>query len=260
MSEPIFEFRGVSKVYTVRAAILGGGQKFYALKNLDLKLERGEFYGIVGESGSGKTTIARLMAGLTQASAGAVLFEGKDLLDWEKGRPAFAHKVQLIFQNPYLSLNPRWTVREIVSEGIRSQPRGEREAAVKGALEKVQLKLEFLDRRAFQLSGGERQRVAIARALVTEPEFLILDEPTSQLDVSVQAQFIKLLISLRTAFKGGMVFITHDLALVRLLVSQVIVLSKGEIVESGTTGRVLSRPEHSYTRSLIRSVIPWPPS
>src|SRR3989338_10374072 len=135
MSEAIFEFRGVSKVYTVRSTILGGGQKFNALKNLDLKMDRGEFYGIVGESGSGKTTLARLMAGLTQASAGAVLFEGKDLLDWEKERSAFARKVQLIFQNPYLSLNPRWTVREIVSEGIRPLARGEREAAVKEALE-----------------------------------------------------------------------------------------------------------------------------
>ena len=151
-------------------------------------------------------------------------------------------------------------MREIVSEGIRPLARGEREAAVKEALEKVQLNLAFLTRLASQLSGGERQRGGIARALVTKPEFLILDEPTSQLDVSVQAQFIKLLVSLRTAFKGGMVFITHDLALARLLVSQVIVLSKGEIVESGSTGRVLSRPEHSYTRSLIRSVIPWPPA
>ncbi|MCM8775968.1 MAG: ABC transporter ATP-binding protein [Candidatus Omnitrophica bacterium] len=256
--ENIFELHAVSRRFSVRHGIFRRGPEFKALERISLTLRRGVFTGLVGESGSGKTTLARLLAGLLTPSEGEILFEGKSLTQYlPRHSRQYWKKVQMVFQNPYLTLDPKWRIREIIEEGIRELGRRERNRRVESALANVHLSRDYLGRFPHELSGGERQRVAIARAIVLSPEFLILDEPTSQLDVSIQAQMIKLLKELTPVFSGGILFITHDLALVSYLVDEIIVLGEGKIVEQGERSKVLKTPEAEYTRRLLSAVIPW---
>ncbi|MBI3307390.1 MAG: ABC transporter ATP-binding protein [Candidatus Omnitrophica bacterium] len=255
----IFQIQNVSRAFAIRQGILRKGPKFKAVDNLNLDLCRGGLYALVGESGSGKSTLAKMLAGLLKPTEGKILFKKQDLQKvLKKNREAYYQKVQIIFQNPYLALDPRWKIKTILEEGIQNLSAAERNQRVAEALEKVHLKKEYLMRKPQALSGGERQRVAIARALVMRPEFLILDEPTSQLDVSVQAQIIGLLKALRPSFKAGMLFISHDLALVSQLTEDWIVLYEGRVVEMGKKNQILSSPKAPYTQKLLQSVISTP--
>lgn len=250
-----FRLMEVTKTYRVRQ-----GQKFHALEGITLELRRGAACAIVGESGSGKTTLGRILAGLVSATEGRVLFEGRELRDWmRRDRRTFCKKVQMIFQNPYLSLDPRWTVNAILEEGIREVPRRRRKEKILRMMERVRLPENYLSKKPGALSGGERQRVAIARSLLVEPDYLILDEPTSQLDVATQAGIMQLLRDLRTGLRGGLFFITHDLALASDVAEELIVLRNGKILEKGPKKEVLLSAGHAYTRELLASIPRWPP-
>lgn len=256
MSTPdLYKLEKVSREFHRREGLFTEGQSFSAVHEVTLSLQRGFFYGLVGGSGSGKTTLAKMMAGLLPLTRGEMFYEGERFSDVLKSRTRpFFRRVQMIFQNPYHSLDSKWSIRRIVEEGLQTGTSREKLAAASEGLEKVGLKVSYLQRKPFELSGGERQRVAIARALAVKPEFLILDEPTSQLDMSVQASILNLLADLKGELSGGMLFITHDLALVSHLADQLIVLSSGSVVEAGACRDVLSRPSHEVTRALINAI------
>lgn len=253
--EVLFQLKRVSKIYAVQA-----GRNFRAVNEVDLTLKRGVAYGVVGESGSGKTTLGRLLVGMVRPTEGEIFFEGEKIRDRRrKGRASFFKKVQIIFQNPYLSLDPKWNIQKILEEGIRELCGRERKRRVGLILERVRLPASCLQKKPHTLSGGERQRVAIARALLVEPEFLILDEPTSQLDVSTQAEIMALLKELRPVLKGGLLFITHDIALASQLVEVFIVMRQGQIVEQGLKKEILMSSSVLYTQKLLASIPAWPP-
>ena len=254
-TEALFRLRQVSKVYVVPS-----GRKFCAVDAVDLELKRGVAYAVVGESGSGKTTLGRLLVGMAPLAEGEIFFEDRKLSDWmRKDRLGFCKKVQIIFQNPYLSLDPKWNVRAILEEGVRGMSGKERKQKIDRMLERVCLPKSCLLKKPSALSGGERQRVAIARALLVEPEFLILDEPTSQLDVSTQAEILSLLKELRPLLKGGLLFITHDIALASQLAEVFIVMRHGKIVEQGLKKEILMSSSVLYTQQLLASIPVWPP-
>jgi peptide/nickel transport system ATP-binding protein len=256
---PYFSFKNVSKFFSVRRGIFRQGRRFAALEDVSLDLNAGRIYGLVGESGSGKTTAARILTGLEAFSAGTITHRGSPLTEILRRKPGeYRQRVQMVFQNPYLSLDPRWTIRAILEEGIGHLKKCERQIRISSALEAVRLDESFLPAKPSRMSGGERQRVAIARALVMEPEYLILDEPTSQLDVSVQFQIVRLLQELRSRLRGGILFITHDIALVSHLADELVVLRAGKIVEQGAVSRILSDPQTEYTKRLLAAVPKWP--
>jgi len=216
--------------------------------------------GLVGESGSGKTSIARCLLGLTRPDSGTLRIEDVDISDFaaldRSRRDAVRRSVQVVFQDPYASLNPRIAIGDALREAVRAGGvRRDARAKVLDLLDLVGLPSSYLRRRPSALSGGERQRVAIARALAVRPKLLICDEPVAALDVSVQAQILELLREIRRTTGMSMLFITHDLAVVRQMAERVLVLYKGELVEQGQTDAVLDSPTHPYTKRLIDSVI-----
>lgn len=231
-----------------------------AVDDVSFVLPTGGSLAVVGESGSGKTTTARMLVGLERPDAGHIRVLGRDRSQVPRGRAARlarAREIQMVFQDPYLSLDPRVTVAGCIEESLRlhfDQSGPERVQRRNELLERVGLGTREAAARPRRLSGGQRQRVAIARALATEPKVLILDEATSALDVSIQAQILDLLTEIRRDLDIAYVFISHDLALVRHVADDVVVLFQGRVVESGPTGRVLSQPEHPYTRLLLHSV------
>ncbi|MDI6024700.1 ATP-binding cassette domain-containing protein [Corticibacterium sp. UT-5YL-CI-8] len=229
-----------------------------ALDAIDFEVAEGEILAVVGESGSGKSTLARTILRLLDASSGRILYRGKDLLGLSAGgMRATRRHIQMIFQDPYASLHPRRTVFELVSEPWRVHasvaPRREWPHRVAALLEQVGLPQSYASLYPARLSGGERQRVAIARALALRPDLLILDEPVSALDVSIQAQVIKLLMTLQQEIGFTSIFISHDLALVRLIADKVIVMNRGRIVEQGPTQAIFDYPRDDYTRLLLAS-------
>jgi peptide/nickel transport system ATP-binding protein len=214
-----------------------------------------ECVAVVGESGSGKTTFARCLTGLHGSWEGQLTFGETDLTPGVRHRSTETlRQMQYIFQNPYASLNPRRTIGSSIAQPLEHfgiGDRSAREARVADAIERVSLSLDLINRYPDELSGGERQRVAIARALVVSPKLLVCDEITSALDVSVQAAVVETLLTLQAQQSLSMVFITHNLALVRSIAQRVVVLSRGNIVESGPTESVLDDPQHEYTRRLL---------
>ena len=255
MSEALIEVAGLSKAFPIRGGLFGAVRgQVKAVNDVSFRLERGEVFGLAGESGSGKSTIARMILGLVKPSAGDILIEGRDFLgerDWRKR----SDSVQMVFQNPGSSLNPRRSIGQSIAVPLEARGVGrvavrERVAAL---LEQVQLPGNFAERYPYELSGGQKQRAAIARALAVEPKLLVLDEPTSALDVSVQAKIIELLDELRARLGLTYIFISHDLAVVRAMAVEVLVMSGGEIVERGPTADVFERPQAEYTRALLRA-------
>lgn len=237
-----------------------GADAFDAVRAASVTVCGGEAVGIVGESGSGKTTLARVLVGLQRPSAGEVRLEGERIFsaESEQNMPRSERwKTQMIFQDPYSSLNPRMRVRQAVAEAVQVWHNLPKAAAREEALRLLQ-NMGISDDQARQfpnsLSGGQRQRVSVARALAPGPKVLIADEPTSSIDQSAQAQLLNLLRRLQTERGLAIIFISHDLGLVRYLTSRVYVMQAGEIVETGETQAVMEQPQHPYTRLLIDSI------
>ena len=243
MSDVLLELDSVHVNFAARKNWLGRvTEQVHALNGLDLQIRRGETLGIVGESGCGKSTLAQLLMGMLKPSAGACQ------------RAHHAGGMQMVFQDPLSSLDPRLPVWRIITEPVwvqkRSSERVRRQLAEDLALQ-VGIRPEYLDRLPHAFSGGQRQRIAIARALILKPELIILDEPTSSLDRTVQAQILALLKGLQEKHRLAYIFISHDLQVVRALCHQVIVLRQGEVVEQGECQRVFTAPTQSYTRQLL---------
>jgi peptide/nickel transport system ATP-binding protein len=235
--------------------------KVHAVDDVSFQIMKGEVFGLAGESGSGKTTILRTVLMLTPPTSGSIVFEGQELSKLSRGKmKKFRTKLQVVFQDPYESVNPRMTVFDIVNEGlsVNNLTKTHQEAVEKvtKALRDVQLTPpeEYLYRYPHELSGGQRQRVAIARALVLDPDLILADEPVSMLDVSVRAEVMNVLLSVREKRGVSVMIVTHDLALSKDVVDRLAIMYLGEIVESGPAVEVVSKPYHPYTAALIAAV------
>jgi oligopeptide transport system ATP-binding protein len=241
-----------------------GRQPVTVLRDVDLQVDRGQITGLVGESGSGKTTLIRCIMGLETPDRGSIYYEGVDLVRAGRSqRQRTRREIQLVFQDPTASLNPRMTVDQLVGEGIRVHKlrpsAASRRDRVVELLGLVGLSERDLHRYPRSFSGGQRQRIAIARALAVEPKVLVCDEPVSSLDVSVQAQVLNLLQDMQEELGLTILFVAHDLAVVRQICSKLAVIEGGRVVEKGDAAVVLSEPQHAYTKSLLAAVpIPDP--
>jgi len=258
----IIEARALTKSFWLQSGVFGR-KEFKAVKGATFKLRQGHTLGVVGESGSGKTTMGLALLRLHEPSGGpvtgAVTFDGIDLLALSKAEMLPMRKrIQVVFQNPYASLNPRFTVGQTLIEPMTIHAIGkddaEREARAKALLVKVGLDEAAMDKYPHEFSGGQRQRVAIARCLTLDPEVLVLDEAVSALDVSVQAQVLNLLKDLQDELGLAYIFISHDLAVVRFMADEVLVMKDGEVVEQAGVGQILDAPQQEYTRRLLGAI------
>ena len=251
-ADPILQARGLSKQFRAGGAVFG--RQFHAVKDVSLSVAPGETLAVVGESGCGKSTLARMLVGLETPDAGDILFRGAPI----RRDKALRRQVQMVFQDPFLSLNPRRTVLDIVAEplDVHGIARGAaRKARVEELLTSVGLDPAAASRFPHEFSGGQRQRIGIARALAAEPSVLVCDEPVSALDVSVQAQVVNLLMDLQKRLDLAIIFIAHDLAVVRAMSHRVMVMYLGRAVEVGAADRVLVHPRHPYTVALRGSAL-----
>jgi peptide/nickel transport system ATP-binding protein/oligopeptide transport system ATP-binding protein len=234
-------------------------RRFKAVDGVSLTVGPDETVGLVGESGSGKTTVARVIVGLVKPDAGEVLFDGAPLGPVGRRPAALQRAVQMVFQDPRSSLNPRMTVAAVIEEAWRTHPEaapsGDREAALHRLLDDVGLDASVSRHRASELSGGQCQRVSIARALAVKPRLLVCDEAVSALDVSVQAQILRLLVDLQQRHHLSMLFISHDLGVVHQIADRIAVMRRGVLVEEGAATDVLGAPQHEYTRSLLDAAL-----
>ncbi|WP_314395444.1 ATP-binding cassette domain-containing protein [Leptotrichia shahii] len=250
-NEKLIEMKNLKKYFPMKKR-----QVLKAVENVTMDIYKGEILSLVGESGSGKTTLGRTVSRLYAKTNGDILFNGKPVEAY--GRKEFTKKVQMIFQDPQASLNPRMTVGDIVAEGIDihklANSKQERMEKVYKLLEIVGLNREHASRFPHEFSGGQRQRIGIARALAVDPEVLVCDEPISALDVSIQAQVVNLLKDLQRERNLTLLFIAHDLSMVKYISDRVAVMYRGKVVELGTPEAVYGDPVHSYTKSLISAV------
>ena len=257
--EPIvLEAKDLAKSFYLRDGIFRK-REIKAVKGASFKLARGKTLGLVGESGSGKTTVGLLLMRLHGATRGQVLFEGQDLLPLgPKAAMKYHRRIQVVFQNPYASLNPRFSVGAILTEPMQIHGIGaseaERREAARELLERVGLPASSMDKYPHEFSGGQRQRIAIARCLTLKPEVLICDESVSALDASVQAQLLNLLQDLQDEYRMSYLFISHDLAVVRYMADEVMVMKDGEVVEIAGPDELYARPKHPYTKLLLSSM------
>ena len=238
-----------------------GGTRVAAVDDVSFSIDQGETFGLVGESGSGKTTTGRCMLRLIEPTSGAVRFRGENVLEFSRSRLRRARRdMQIVFQDPYSSLNPRMRARKIVEEPLvihELGSRAKRRDRVAELFRLVGLSPTHLDRFPHEFSGGQRQRIGLARALALNPSFVILDEPVSALDVSIQAQVVNLLMDLQRQLTLTYLFIAHDLRLVEHICTRVAVMYLGRIVEIGPAASLFAAPQHPYTRALL-SAIPVP--
>ncbi len=227
-----------------------------AVDGISFDVEEGEILGIAGESGSGKSTLAKSIAGLLKPTSGIILFEGENIYEikGEKYR-YFRKNVQMVFQNPFGSLNPSMKIRDTLKDVLKAAKKETNEDVLRSLMEFVNLNYEILDKYPSELSGGQAQRVAIARAIATQPKLLILDEPTSALDVSVQAQILTLLKKIQTEKGLTYILISHDIGVIRYLCKRVIVMKAGKIVEQGDIEDIIYRPKEEYTKRLVESLL-----
>ncbi|BAF88905.1 ABC-type uncharacterized transport ATPase component [Azorhizobium caulinodans ORS 571] len=229
----------------------------HAVDGVDLAVTKGEALGLVGESGCGKTTLGRMIAGILPPSDGTVAIAGQPVMSGGATPRKTTTRVQMVFQDPFASLDPRMRIGDTLSEGPVHHglvPRAEARAYVRGWLTRVGLDPDYADRYPHQFSGGQRQRIAIARALAMQPDVLVCDEPVASLDVSIQAQIINLFLKLRRELDLTLLFISHDLSVVRHLCDRVAIMYLGRIVEEGPTDQVYADPRHPYTQALLDSV------
>lgn len=255
MSVPALEVSGVTRDYHVGGGLFGRSRVVHALKGIDLTLERGKTLAIVGESGCGKSTLARIIAMIDPPTSGTLAIDGMPI-DITAGRVTAEQrrKVQMVFQNPYGSLNPRQKVGNIITEPLvlnTDKSAAECRQLAMDMLVKVGLSAVHYNRYPHMFSGGQRQRIAIARALILNPQLLVLDEPVSALDLSVQAQILNLLRDLQDEFGLTYVFVSHDLSVVRYIADEVMVMYYGEVVEHRSRDAIFAGPEHSYTKTLF---------
>lgn len=255
MTDPIYRVTDLHRVYGKNR------QRVYALNGVSFAINPGDRLGIVGESGSGKSTLVRLMAALDRPNQGSIEFRGTNIVGLPERELGFLRAdVQMVFQDPRSSLNPRMTVRRIITEPLRSPLLRDATAGVdhdtrvKELMDAVNLPYAWADRYPHEFSGGQRQRIAIARALAPRPDVLIADEPVSALDVSVRAHVLNVLTDLVQDLGLTLIFVSHDLAVVRHVCSDMIVMNHGQIVETGESDQVFNDPQHPYTQKLLESI------
>lgn len=256
--DAIVQVRGLRKEFKLKAGLFKT-RSLHAVKGVSFELSRGRTLGLVGESGSGKTTVGMMLMRLLDASGGEVHYDGRNLLALSDAEMmAYRRRIQVIFQNPYASLNPRFTIGQILTEPMRIHRLGANEAErierAQGLLRRVGLPDSAISKYPHEFSGGQRQRIAIARALAVEPEVLICDESVSALDVSVQAQVLNLLLDLQEERGLAYLFISHDLAVVKYMSDEMIVMREGEVVEAGDAQAIYAQPQHDYTRRLLGAI------
>jgi peptide/nickel transport system ATP-binding protein len=254
----VLEVKALNKSFWLKQGLFGK-REFKAVQNVNFKLRKGHTLGVVGESGSGKTTMGLTLLRLHEPTSGEVIFDGRNLLALsDKERLGMRRRIQIVFQNPYASLNPRFTIGQTLVEPMAIHGIGaglaEREQRARTLLEKVGLDGRAFAKYPHEFSGGQRQRVAIARCLTLNPEVLVLDEAVSALDVSVQAQVLNLLKDLQDEFGLAYVFISHDLAVVRFISDEVLVMKDGQVVEQASAEQILAAPREEYTRRLLAAV------
>lgn len=254
---PFFEFRRVRRDFVRKSGLFRAAAAFRAVDDVSFTVKKGETLGLVGESGSGKSTLARMAVRLLPPTTGAIFLEGHSLFT---GNSAFIDtlpsRIQMVFQDPFSSLNPRMRIGESVGEALKARnvPEKKRNGRVAEMLAMVGLEADSMSRYPHEFSGGQRQRVAVARALVTRPDFVVLDEPTSSLDASVQAQVLSLLKDLQDTLGLTYLFISHDLAVVSHMSDRVAVMQQGKIVEMSSAAELFAAPRHPYTKKLLGSV------
>ena len=251
--EPLITVNSLNKTFN-----LGAGRRIKAIDDVSFQIRRGETFGLVGESGSGKSTVARAVLALTDVDSGTVNFDGTSVHDLRSGDlRALRRRMQMVFQDPFSALNRRQNVSTIVEAPLIAHGMGnraEREEKVATMLELVGLGTEFADRYPRTMSGGQCQRVSIARSLVLDPDFMVLDESVSALDVSIQAQVLNLLRDLQQRLGLTYLFISHDLAVIRYMADEIAVMREGSIVERASRDELYSNPQHEYTRSLMAAI------
>lgn len=254
--QPILEAKNLLKNFPLNRGILERKMaQVHAVRSVSLKVNKGETFGIVGESGCGKSTLARMLVGLTEPTNGDILIQNNKL-DKKSQKSSLPRVIQYVFQDPISSLNPRKTIRQVMNvplTHLQKLSEKDREKQIKKLFKAVNLQEEFLERYPHEFSGGQAQRIGIARALAASPRILVLDEPVSALDVSVQAQVLNLLSSLKKDFGLTYVFISHDLAVVETISDRVAVMYFGEIVEIGPAQEIFTKPKHPYTKLLAES-------
>jgi peptide/nickel transport system ATP-binding protein len=266
MADPWLICSGLTKIFDlsppwlVRKLTGASTRHLIAVDDVSFSIPRGQTYALVGESGSGKSTIARMVVGLLRPDQGQISVDGHDLNDMSvrlSAHHAVRQKLQMVFQSPYSSLNPRWRVGDILAEPIRAfrliDGEAEQQRRVKALLDQVGLSASDAGKYPHEFSGGQRQRISIARALASNPAFIVCDEPTSALDVSVQAQVLNLLKQLQRDLGLTYLFISHDMAVVRVMAHHIGVLKNGRLIEEKTASALFSNPEAEYTKTLINS-------